>query len=402
MNFNHDDIGEIEILGYTRQEARFLYLVAMHSGYFVTRHFLQFMGNHWTMQACRFLTKLKSRGHATWRKYQGVGGVYHLVSRTVYRRIGQENLRNQFSHSTDFIRTRLVLLDFVLANLSYQYFETGPAKVALFCDTLGLPTADLPAKSRTYRSGRKLTVHFVDRFPLFVDPTDPAAPAIITFTYIDPGESTLAAFKNHLRKYLPLFRSLENLAFLYISPSPTHFAAAERWFSSLVSVALNRDTSAKVLRYFRLRHAWELKQFGSLSAVDVEWLKNATSRFGDEAFEKSYRQWTSGSLSDQDLITACEAQAPRKISFRTYLTVPYKYARSQSGSGERTPQDDLLDNTIASSFNEYCHFIECNPNYVIHFALQRLLSRDLQYRQWKAMKKTPAAGLPAPASRNDL
>ena len=83
-------------------------------------------------------------------------------------------------------------------------------------------------------------MHFVDRFPLFVDPTDPAAPAIITFTYIDPGESTLAAFKNHLRKYLPLFRSLENLAFLYISPSPAHFAAAERWFSSLVSVALNR------------------------------------------------------------------------------------------------------------------------------------------------------------------
>ena len=35
MNFNDQDIAAIETLGYTLDEARFLYLVAVHSGYFV-------------------------------------------------------------------------------------------------------------------------------------------------------------------------------------------------------------------------------------------------------------------------------------------------------------------------------------------------------------------------------
>ncbi len=46
----------------------------------------------------------------------GYGSIYHLFSRTLYGRIEKGNLRNRRAHSFEFIRTRLVLLDFILAN----------------------------------------------------------------------------------------------------------------------------------------------------------------------------------------------------------------------------------------------------------------------------------------------
>jgi len=39
------------------------------------------------------------------------------------------------------------------------------------------------------------------------------------------------------------------------------------------------DVSVEILRYFRLRQAWETKQYGTLDSNDVEWLQDATKRF---------------------------------------------------------------------------------------------------------------------------
>ena len=99
MTFNDQDIAAIQTLGYTLDEARFLYLVAVHSGYFVPRQFLTFSGK----RSNNFVTKLESRGHATWREYYRTGGVYHLFSSTLYRYMGKENLRNRRRHSVEFI-----------------------------------------------------------------------------------------------------------------------------------------------------------------------------------------------------------------------------------------------------------------------------------------------------------
>ena len=152
MNFNDQDIFAIQTLGYTPDEARFLYLVAVHSGYFVPRQFLAFSGAKWGKRSSNFVAKLEGRGHATWREYDRTGGVYHLFSKTLYRYIGKENLRNRRRHSVEFIRTRLLLLDFILSNPSYEYFETEAEKVAYFCDTLGVPRNVLPREELRRRS----------------------------------------------------------------------------------------------------------------------------------------------------------------------------------------------------------------------------------------------------------
>lgn len=332
MTFNDQDIAAIQSLGYTSDEARFLYLVAVHSGYFVPRQFLTFSGAKWGKRSNNFVSKLESRGHVTWREYDRTGGVYHLCSKTLYRYIGKENLRNRRRHSVEFIRTRLVLLDFILANLGFTYLETEPEKVAFFCDTLGLPKKVLPAK--TYDGGPRSEPtlrYFVDKFPLFVDRLDSLSSSAATFSYVDPGQASLAGFANHLHAYIPLLRQLESFSFLYIANSPVHFTDAERCFTVLVRTPLQSDVSGEILRYFRLRNAWELKKYGSLAASEIEWLKEATHRFHGDRFEASYRTWSSGTLNERSLREEFDLLRPyRNVRFASCLVAATRFGKRNS------------------------------------------------------------------------
>ncbi len=327
MNIDPENTAAITSLGYTPEEARFLYIVAMHSGYFVPRQFLVSTGTKWGKRSNHFAAKLESRGHATWREYDRTGGVYHLVSKTIYRRIGNENLRNRRRHSVEFIRTRLLLLDFVLANPSHAYLETEADKLRFFCEELGIPRTALPAKTYEGSPRSEPTLrYFVDKFPLFVDRTDSSSSPVVTFSYVDPGQASLAGFANHIHAYLPLFRQLGDFSFLYIANSPVHSVRVEECFSSVVKAPLEADVSSEVLRYFRLRNAWELKKYGSLSANDIEWLKEATHRFHSDRFDGWYKSWSSGALAEPSLRKEFEQMRPhRNVTIRTCLITASRF-----------------------------------------------------------------------------
>jgi hypothetical protein len=348
MNIHPENIAAIASLDYTADEARFLYIVAMHSGYFVPRQFLASTGAKWGKRSNHFAAKLESRGHATWREYDRTGGVYHLVSKTIYRRIGNENLRNRRRHSVEFIRTRLLLLDFVLANPSHHYLETEPDKLRFFCEELGISRTILPAK--TYQGGPRTEPtlrYFVDKFPLFVERTNCSSP-VVTFSYVDPGQASLAGFANHIHAYLPLFRQLGDWSFLYIASSSVHSVHAEECFSAVVKGPFEADVSSQVLRYFRLRNAWELKKYGSLSTNDVEWLKEATHRFHGDRFDASYWAWNSGALSEQALQREFEQLRPHpNVTFQTCL-VPVSRFGSKSPSNDKETALHPASSPIAS------------------------------------------------------
>src|SRR6516225_8052673 len=183
MKIAEEHVNAIRSLGYTADEARFLYVVATHSGYFVPRQFVAFIGVSWGKRPDNFTNKLERHGHATWREYLDMGGVYHLFSKTLYRLIDRENLRNRRRHSTEFIRTRLLLLDFVLANRAYDYFETEDDKVRFFCDELAIPKKALPAKAYEGASTPEPTLrYFVDKFPLFLADTNGSFPPVVAFS----------------------------------------------------------------------------------------------------------------------------------------------------------------------------------------------------------------------------
>src|SRR3989442_13233482 len=106
-----------------------------------------------------FTQKVLGKGHATARLLLRNGRVYHLFSRPVYRAMVRENLRHRREHSVEHIRTRLVILDFVLAHLAYRYLETEADKVDYFCRELHISKAFLPAKRYTAAIHAKGTYH---------------------------------------------------------------------------------------------------------------------------------------------------------------------------------------------------------------------------------------------------
>src|SRR6184192_1766479 len=99
MNFPESSLANLGSLGYTEDEARFVYIVATHSGYFSMRQFLQFTRTKSGDKSMAFSQKLLAKGHATARSFLRNGLVYHLFSRIVYRAIDRENLRNRRAHS---------------------------------------------------------------------------------------------------------------------------------------------------------------------------------------------------------------------------------------------------------------------------------------------------------------
>ena len=169
MNLPSAHIERIKDLGYTDSEARFLYIVAVFSGYFTPGQFRIFTGSTYGKRPTSFAQKLLKQGHATVRDYMRRGSIYHLFSRTVYGQIEKNNFRNRKKHSFDVIRTRLLLLDFILANQELAYFETEHDKVIFFCEQLGVLKDFLPAEVYEGSSPSQPTIrYFVDEFPIFL------------------------------------------------------------------------------------------------------------------------------------------------------------------------------------------------------------------------------------------
>jgi len=321
MRFPETSIENLLGFGYTEDEARFLYIVATHSGYFSTRQYLTFTGAKSGDKSMAFTQKVLGKGHATARLLLRNGRVYHLFSRLVYRAIGRENLRNRREHSAEHIRTKLAVLDFVLAHLDYRYLETETEKVDYFCRKLSIGRALLPAKRYKGAIREKTTDrYFVDKFPLFFVAESSSSPSVVTFSFVDPGLLSLASFETHLFAYNSLFSSVSEVNFVYIATRPQHFAAARGLFLAMAPRTTNPDPGVEGLRYFHYRHLWEAKQYEKLSAEQIEFLNEATKRFDDALTGIRYRQWLHGQITAGAVIEEFRRLAPRReVSFRTEL-----------------------------------------------------------------------------------
>src|SRR5579859_973409 len=147
MNVDAVYISALQAFGYTEAEARFLYIVATHSGYFVARQFLAFTGVQWGKRTNLFWNKLQSNKHARSGALPRYRRVYHLFAREIYRELHREHLRNRRRHEHEYIEARIAILDFVLANPELSYLETEPDKLAFFCRELGIEARFLPSKT---------------------------------------------------------------------------------------------------------------------------------------------------------------------------------------------------------------------------------------------------------------
>jgi|SRR5579859_2442 len=320
MRWSESSIENLRGLGYTEDEARFLHLVATHSGYFSTRQFLNFTQAKSGEKSMAFTQKVLGKGHASARLLLRNGRVYHLYSRLIYRAIGRENLRNRREHSVEHIRTKLAILDFVLAHLDCRYLETEFEKVQYFSKELGIKQSALPAKRYAGAIREKTTDrYFVDKFPMFFAPESSSSP-VVTFSFVDPGLLSLASFETHLLAYGELFSVVPQVNFVYIAARPTHFEAARKLFLAMAPRSMNPDPGVNGLRYFHYRHLWESQQYSKLTTDQIEFLNEAQKRFTDARTEALYRPWREGQITVNVVTEAFRRLAPkREVAFRTEL-----------------------------------------------------------------------------------
>jgi hypothetical protein len=329
MNIKDIYLDSLKELGYTEIEARFIYIVATHSGYFTVRQFLDFAEAKRGKRSDKLADKLVRNRHASAEMLRKNARVYHIFSRKVYAPIGKENIRNRRDHECEFIKTRLVALDFILANQGYDYFETEVDKLHYFCGALGIEKHALPTKLYLGTQNPSVTPrYFVDKFPMFL--TAITGSPVITFTYIAPEAENLVAFVTHLQNYLPLFRGLKQFKFLFVSPCEPLFPKARAIFSSVVKGPLEIPSLAEISRYFQVRKLWESRQFAALRNEDIEFLNEATRKFAAGHIQGIYKGWKAGSLTEAHLFSLFPgSDSDRRITFDTYAVPSHRHLYSR-------------------------------------------------------------------------
>jgi hypothetical protein len=319
--------------GYTEEEARFLYLVATHSGYFTCQQFLQFVGTKPGKRSVAFARKMVEKKHARPKEYLRHGRVFHLFSRNLYEAIGRENVRFRRIHSTEYIRTHLIALDFILRNQDYRYLETEEQKLPFFCDRLGIDKKILPHKRYSGAIKENFTDHyFVDKFPMYCNPAASPSP-VVTFSFIDPGFESMDSFRTHLDAYLNLFTKLQNLTFRYIATRETNFERAKKVFHGTFQRLWNPDGPSGLLRYFHTRRTWDEKNYSKLSNDDIAFLHDGKERFGSPELEDLYRRWRAGEITEN-------AVRSDSVKFRTpsQVSIILSTVNGQAALFERHPQ----------------------------------------------------------------
>jgi hypothetical protein len=340
----------LQRLGYTKRESEFLFLVATHSGYFTTRQFRSFAGTDSGSVSHAFIQKLLTERHASYHAYRSGGRVYHLFARKVYQAIDRENLRTRKRHQLEYVKTRLVALDFVLAHLNHQYLEIEQDKCEYFVTQCRVARETLPVKLyRARRSSEVTPRYFVDRFPMLVG--SGAADVRVTFTFIDAEAVTLSAFETHLRAYLPLFRSLPHFEFVYVAPTSRLFVPAREEFWNVVGGTSGSENPIPLVDYFRLRKAWDLKE--RVASADVVALKKAAAHYAGQTFDDLYKEWCSGAIKDDGIAVVPEPKTNTGLpKFRTELSGS---SLCVFNAGSRTNAEnrvDRLPTTCTSQFSD--------------------------------------------------
>lgn len=141
---DYDPISSLEAIGYLEREASFLYLVAVHSGYFLSRQFCRFVNQVSGALATRFLEKASRFHHIRVIECGRGRHIYHLTSKPVYEALGHRDSQNRRIKGDAHIKARLMVLDFILANLGSNLLADEASKVDFFTTQCGVPPTTCP------------------------------------------------------------------------------------------------------------------------------------------------------------------------------------------------------------------------------------------------------------------
>jgi hypothetical protein len=345
VNFLTIHTRALQSFGYTEEESRFLYLVATHSGYFTCQQFSQFIKAKPGKRSVAFARKIVEKKHASSKEYLRHGRVFHLLSHHLYEAIGRENVSFRQVHSTEYIRTRLIALDFILRNQEFTYLEIEEQKLVFFCDQMGIDKKILPHKRYSGAIKDQPTDrYFVDKFPMFYHPSFPLPP-VVTFSFIDPGFESMHSFKTHLNAYLTLFTKLAKLRLYYVATRDTNFKPAEKTFQGVFHRLWDSDSPSGLLDYFRTRRKWDEKQYDKVSTNEAIFITEAKERFCGAGIEALYTKWCAEEITQNAVRSAYG-----KLKTPSEVSIIFATVNGQAALFERHPHQPV--HLSGNSFEE--------------------------------------------------
>ena len=129
MNLD-DAIGTIISRGFTERQARFLVLVARHSGVCVMRQYSAFAGVVFGHTTRRFFTKLERLGWvSTYDCARKRARIYHVRHRELYEAVGDAESRLRRPPTVPRALERIMLLDVILREPDLVWLASSEEKI---------------------------------------------------------------------------------------------------------------------------------------------------------------------------------------------------------------------------------------------------------------------------------
>jgi len=314
----YDPIPVLQSVGYTEREAAFLYLVALHSGYFLRRQYGRFIERERGAIAAQLLRKAMARRHLESIACGQARFVYHLTAKEIYDAVGLAASQHRRLKGDAEIKARLMVLDFVLDHLGGSVLDSAEAKTNFFATRLNMSHSQLP------RSSRGNGQLFPEKFPILA--SDPECPQ---FTFFDEGSLSTSTLENFLRRHRAVFAALPGFELLYLADTNWNFERAGRLFASLYprarALGMTPMTPRGVDHFLEYLRAFELSesQVQPITLRDLEVLHEGELIYTTLEHRALCAAWKVGSTST-DLIRQRFEQRGPHAKF-TAICVPYSY-----------------------------------------------------------------------------
>lgn len=312
---DYDPIPVLQSVGYTEREAAFLYLVALHSGYFLRRQYGRFIKRERGAIAEQFLRRARRLEHLRSIACGQTRSVYHLASKQVYDAVGLAASQHRRVKGDAEIKRRLMVLDFVLDHLDETLLDSAESKADYFTRLSGLTEGVLP------RSGALI---FPEEFPILADERQ-----TLRFTFFDEGALSASGLKTFVRRHRALFSALSNFELLYLADSDQNFARARKVFAAHFpahrALGVTPMTPRGVdhfLEYLRARTDQDAqKPIASLR--DLELLHQGDAIYTTLEHRAIYAAWKLGNATADKIRRRFEQRGP--LAKFTAMVLPYRY-----------------------------------------------------------------------------
>ena len=318
MTLDYDPIASLQSIGYLEREASFLYLVAVHSGYFLSRQFSRFVNWRSGALSTRFLEKANRLHHIQVIECGRGHHIYHLTSKPVYSALGRQDSQNRRIKGDAHIKSRLMALDFILSNLHASVLEDEASKVDFFTTQCGIAHDVLP------HSYVERPLYFPDGFPILV--TNSGIPK---FTFFDEGQVTASRFERFLTQYQPLFESIGEFELIYVADTESNSTRATVTFNRFLPADRLRGVTSLTpmgvehfLEYLVASQRYETKG-GITSARDLEVLREGEHLYTTLEHRALQAAWNNQSTT-ADRIRQRFLQKSLHVVFTT-VALPYSY-----------------------------------------------------------------------------